>query len=148
MYLQFDTTPKPLTTKEGIGRGQVDLPALSPPLFLELQLVKLHTHEGSDSRQLKAKATPEMVRGYRPSEREEHGVVTWEGASAASGSVVLAFATSFLEAPEVFVTPQSGTANIIVGTGTPTTSGVTIYWKDNTATTHTAMPLAWLAKGR
>ena len=147
-YLQFETLPKPLTKESDIGKGQVNLPALSPALFLELQLVKLHTHKGVESIQLEAAATPEMVRGYKPKEREEHGVATWTGAAAASGSVALTFGTVFSEAPEVFITPQSENANIIVGTSVPTATSVTIYWKDDTAATHTSMPLAYLAKAR
>lgn len=147
-YLAFETKPKPLTTKNDIGQGQVDLPALSPALFLELQLVKLHTHKGTDSRQLEAAATPEMVRGYRPKEREEHGVATWTGGAAASGSVSLTFGTAFTEVPEVYIIAQSGNANIILGTSVPTATGVIFYWKDNLGNTYTDMPISWLAKGR
>ncbi len=147
-YLQANTLPKGLTQGQDIFRGSVGLEHLTPQLFLELQLIKIHTHKGSDSRQLDADATPEMVRGYRPKEREEHGVAQWSGGSSSSGAVVLTFGTPFSEPPEVFVTAQDGSANIIVGTNVPTTTGVTIYWKDDTAAGHTAMNLAWLAKAR
>lgn len=147
-YLSTNLLPKSVTTASDIGSGQVETRALSAPLFLELQLIKLHTHEGTDSTQLRAAATPEMVRGFSPKEREEHGVVTWSAAASATGSIALTFATPFLEAPEVYVTAQDANGNIIVGTSVPTTTGVTIYWRDATGTTHTSMNIAWLAKGR
>lgn len=147
-YLNFQLKGKQQTTKDDIGGGQVDLPALSPGLFLELQTVKLHDHEGANSRPLRAAATPEMVRGYQPQEREEHGTATWSGGASASGSIALTFANQFREAPNVFVTARGGNANIIVGIGAPTVNGVTIYWKDDTAATHTSLDFSWIAKGR
>ena len=147
-YLKFQTLPKSVTTEEDMGTGQVALRHLAPTLFLELQQVKLHKHTGSDSRTLAAESTPEMVRSYTPGEREEHGVAPWSGGASTSGSVVLTFATPFLIAPNVYITVQSGNANIIVGTDTPTTTGVTIYWQDAISATHTSLNLAWLAKGR
>lgn len=146
-YLQFNLLPKSLTQAGDIGRGQVDLTHLNPALFLQMQLVKLHTHEGSDSRTLRAAATPEMVKGYVPQEREEHGVAGWSGSAAASGSIALTFGTPFLSAPEVFAINQTS-INIQVSTGAPGTTGVTIYWKDDTGSTHTSVNIAWLAKGR
>lgn len=147
-YLEFQTKPKALTTGDDIGKGQFGLKHLSPPLFLELQFIKLHTHKGVDSRRLEAEATPESVKGFRPLEREEHGVVTWTGGAASSGSVALTFGTAFTEAPEVFVTPQGGDVNIQAVTNTPSVTGVTIYWKDDTAGNETSVKIAWLAKGR
>jgi hypothetical protein len=147
-YMTFETLPKSITRKSDIGSGQIGLSHFDPALFLELQLVKLHTHKGSDSRQLEAAATPQMVKGYRPSEREEHGVATWTGSASTAGSVVLTFATAFQEAPDVFVIPQTDDAHVIVGTNTPTTTGVTIHWLDAFADTRTSVALAWVAKGR
>lgn len=147
-YLTFETLPKSLTKKSDIGKGQVGLTHFDPALFLELQLVKLHTHRGSDSRQLEAASTPQMVKGYRPNEREEHGVATWTGGASASGSIVLTFGTAFKEAPDVFVTAQDGSADILVGTDTPTATGVEIFWRDADANTHTTLDIAWVAKGR
>ena len=147
-YLDFNLKPKALTTKDDVGKGQMGLKHLDPPLFLELQFIKLHTHKGVDSRKLEAEATPEVVKAFRPLEREEHGVVTWTGGAAASGSVALTFATPFGEVPDVFVTPQDGDVNIQAVTGTPTTTGVTIYWKNDTAANETSVKIAWLAKGR
>lgn len=145
-YLEFETQPKGKTTGGDIGRGQIDLPHLGAALFLELQLVKLHTHQGAESRILLAAATPEMVKGYKVKEREEHGIVTWAG-SGTAGSVSLSFGIPFKEIPDVLVTSQDGNANILVGTGVPTKTGVTLYWRDADADTHTSLNLCWLAKG-
>lgn len=147
-YLSQNLQPKSLTTAGDLGTGQVETRHVSPPLFLELQLIKLHTHEGTDSAQLGAGATPEMVRGFSPREREEHGVAPWAGGASATGSIALTFATPFLVAPQVYITAQDASGNIITGTSVPTTTGVTIYWRDATGATHTTMNLAWLAKGR
>ncbi len=148
-YLDNNLKPKGLTTGPDIARGAVGLPNIDPPLFLQLQLVKLHTHQGSDSRSLGAGATPEMVKGYRPKEREEHATSTWTGGAAASGSIELTFGTPFQEVPDVLamVSGQSG-ANLQVTCSTPTKTGVILYWKDDTASTHTSVPITWLAKGR
>jgi hypothetical protein len=147
-YLTFETLPKSVTRKSDIGSGQIGLSHFDPALFLELQQVKLHTHGGADSRQLTQSATPQMVKGYRPSEREEHGTATWTGSASTSGSIVLTFGTAFKEAPSVFVTNQDGNADILVGTGVPTSTGVTLYWRDADATTHTSLAVTWIAKGR
>lgn len=144
-YLESNLKHKALTGENDIEKGSMGLKHLAPPLFLELQFIKLHTHKGIDSRKLEAEATPEMVRAFRPLEREEHGVANWTG-SATSGSVVLTFGTAFTEVPDVFVTPQDGDVNIQSVTNTPTATGVTIYWKSTT--TETAVNIAWLAKGR
>lgn len=148
-YLQFNTLPKALTQKGDVGKGQIALEHIDPALFLQLQLVKLHTHQGSDSRTLTAESTPQVVRSYRPKEREEHGVATWTGSAAASGSIALTFGTPFQEAPDVFaIVSGVANANKQVTTSTPTTTGVTLYWKDDTAATATSVPVTWLAKGR
>ena len=147
-YLTFETLPKSVTRKSDIGSGQIGLSHFDPALFLELQQVKLHTHGGADSRTLTPSATPQMVRAYRPTEREEHGTATWTGAASTSGSIILTFGTAFKEAPSVFVTSQDGSADIGVGTNTPTATGVTLYWRDLDANTLTSIGLCWLAKGR
>ena len=147
-YLQFKATPKAVTESGDIGVGQIEIKHAHPAFFLELQLIKLHTHEGSDSRLLDAEATPAMVRGFQTFERVEHGTVTWTGEASAAGSVALTFGTSFLSAPTVFVTIYSGDSHYSVGTGTPTTTGVTICWEDMTTDTHTSLSIGWIAIGR
>lgn len=146
-YLQFKTTPKAVTEGSDIGSGQIELRHVHPAFFLEMQLIKLHTHEGSDSRKLDAEATPYVVRGFLANERVEHGSATWTGTASAAGSVALTFGTAFNSAPAVFVTIQSGNSNYSVGIGTPTTTGVTIYWEDLTAATHTSLVIGWMAIG-
>jgi len=148
MYLQFKTTPKAVTEGGDVGSGQIELRHVNPAFFLELQLIKLHTHEGSDSRKLDAEATPAMIRGFQIGERVEHGTATWAGSASAAGSIALTFGTVFNVAPTVFVTVQSGNSNYTVGINTPTTTGVTIYWEDLTATTHTSLNIGWIAIGR
>jgi len=147
-YLKFKVTPKAVTEGGDIGSGEIQLKHVHPAFFLELQLIKLHTHEGSDSRTLDPEATPGMVRGFQTKERVEHGVATWTGSASATGSINLTFGTVFTEAPEVFVTIQSGNADYSVGTGTPTTTGANIYWEDMTAATHTSLNIGWIALGR
>ena len=147
-YLQFKTTPKAVTEGSDIGSGQVELRHVHPAFFLEMQLIKLHTHEGSDSRKLDAEATPYVVRGFGANERVEHGTATWTGGASAAGSVALSFGTVFTSAPTVFVTVVDGSSNFSIGIATPTTSGVTIYWEDLTAATHTTLNIQWIAIGR
>lgn len=147
-YLQFKTTPKAVTEGSDVGSGQIELRHVHPAFFLEMQLIKLHTHEGSDSRKLDAEATPYVVRGFQANERVEYGTATWTGVAAAAGSVALTFGTAFNSAPQVFVTIQSGNSNYSIGIGTPTTTGVTIYWEDLTAATHTSLDIGWIAIGR
>lgn len=147
-YLDFETKSKALTRGDDIGKGQLDLKHLGPSLFLQLQMVQLHTHRGAESQLLSAESTPEMVRAYRPTEREEHGVATWTGGASNTGSLSLTFGTAFTEVPDVFCSIQDGTANILVQTGVPTATGVTFYWKDTTGATHTSLPICWIAKGR
>lgn len=147
-YLKFKITPKGVTEGGDIGAGEIQLKHIHPAFFLELQLIKLHTHEGSDSRTLDPEATPGMIRGFQTRERIERGTVTWSGGAAAAGSVALTFGTEFSEAPQVFVTIQSGNSNYSIGINTPTTTGVTIYWEDLTAATHTSLDIGWIAIGR
>ena len=147
MYLQFKTTPKAVTEGGDIGSGQIELRHVHPAFFLEMQLIKLHTHEGADSRKLDPEATPYMVRGFYASERIEHGIGTWTGTASAAGSVALSFGTVFGAAPAVFASIQSGNSNFSIGIGTPTTTGVSIFWEDLTAATHTSLNIGWLAIG-
>lgn len=148
VYGNFEFAPKGFTRGEDVGRGQIGIPHIDPPLFLELHLIKTHSHSGVDSQRLEADATPEAVKGYKTSEREERVIASWAGSAATNGSVVLTFASPFLEAPNVFVTPESGNGNVAVGIAAPTTTGVTIYWKDVLGGTYTAMNLHVLVKGR
>lgn len=148
-YLQLNTLPKALTSESDIAKGQVGLQHVNPSLFLQLQLVKLHTHAGSDSRTLSSEATPEMVRGYTPREREEHGTATWSGTAASSGSISLTFGTAFQEVPTIIATISGvANANKQVTVDTPTTTGCTLYWKDDGGNLATSVPINWLAKGR
>ena len=148
IYGNFEFAPKGFTRGEDVGKGQIGIPHIDPPLFLELHLIKTHSHSGVDSIRLASIATPEMVKGYKISEREERIVAAWSGAAATNGSVVLTFASPFLETPNVFVTPESSNGNIAVGVSAPTTTGVTIYWKDVLGGTYTTMNLHILVKGR
>jgi hypothetical protein len=145
IYNSFDN--KPLTKEGDIGKGQISIPHVAPPFFLEMQLIKLHNHEGANSVQLKSKATPEVIKGYRPSQREEHGTATWTGGAASSGSVVITFGTAFASAPTVLTIPADGDVNIQTAVGSITATGFTLYWKDDTGATHTSETLNWLALG-
>lgn len=148
VYGSFEFAPKPYTRGGDIGRGAVGLPNIAPPLFLEIRLIKIHSHTGIDSAQLSAEATPEMVRGFKPSEREERGSAAWSGGAASSGSVTLTYGTPFREAPSVFIMVRGeANANIQVVTGTPSATAVTFYWKDDTGATHTAVSFEYLIKG-
>lgn len=147
-YLNFKTKPKAVTEGSDIGSGQIELRHVHPAFFLEMQLIKLHTHEGSDSRRLDAEATPAMIRGFQTSERIERGTAAWTGSASASGSIALTFGTPFNSAPIVLPVIQDGSSNFTIGTGVPTTTGVTIYWEDLTAATHTSLNVGWLALGR
>lgn len=148
VYGNFEFAQKGYTRGSDVGRGQLGLPHLNPPLFLEIRLVKTHTHTGVDSQKLRAEATPEMLRGFQTSERIERGVANWAGGAASAGSVVLTFGTAFSVAPTVIITARDGSGNIVVGTGSKTTTGVTIYWTDYSAATHTTMILEYLIIGR
>lgn len=148
IYGNFEFASKAYTRGTDIGKGQIAIGHLNPAFFLETRLIKSHTHSGIDSLRLEAEATPEMVKGYNPGEREERGIATWTGGSATSGSLVLTFATAFQVAPTVLVTAADGNANIIVGIGSVSATSVTIYWRDETAAGHTSMNIHYLVKGR
>lgn len=148
VYGSFEFSPKGFTRGEDLGKGQIGIPHIDPPLFLELGLIKSHSHTGVDSRRLEANATPEVVKAYKVNEREERVVATWTGSASANGSVVLTFASPFLEAPNVFVTPESSNGNIACGVSAPSTTAVTIYWKDVLGGTYTTLNLHILVKGR
>lgn len=134
-YLSQETAPKAKTGPGDIAQGSISIEHLSPGLFLELQKVALHTHEGQVSSILPANATPEVIRGYNTYERVEHYTVTWTGDAASSASVALTFGTEFGEAPTVvaIATGRSG-ADVKVTTSTVTTTGCTLYWKIDSGT--------------
>lgn len=147
-YLGLETSPKEQTSGNSIAGGSMKMRHLSPELFLEVQLIKIHNHEGVNSLRLNKAATPSMVAGYQPYERIEHGVAVWTGGAADSGSVALTFGTAFKDIPEVFVTVQGrASVDVYVTTNTPTSTGVTIYWALG-AGTATQMDLTWIAVGR
>lgn len=148
VYGQFEFAQKGYTRGSDIGKGQIGIGHVNPPLFLQIQLVKLHTHGGVDSQKLHADATPEVVKGFKNDERMERGTATWTGGSSASGSVSLTFGVPFQEAPTVIVVPAANDVNIQVATNTPTTTGVTILWKDDTGAGHTSVPITYLVIGR
>ena len=59
------------------------------------------------------------------------------------------FGTAFHEAPTVIATISGvANANKQVTVDTPTTTGCTLYWKDDGGATATSVPINWLAKGR
>lgn len=147
-YGTFEFAQKGLIRGADVGKGQVSLPHIAPSLFLEIKSIKTHTHTGVDSQKLRAEATPEMVRGYRTNERIEVGTVTWTGVASASGSIALTYGTAFLEAPVVMLNCSQNDINIQVGTNTPTTTTVTLLWKDDTAATHTTVAIQYLIIGR
>ena len=148
IYGQFEFSQKGYTRGSDIGKGQVGVSHLNPPMFLEFKLIKLHTHGGVDSQILKSEATPESVKGYQTNERIERGTATWTGTASASGSVALTYGVAFNVAPTVIVVAAANDVNIVVSTNTPTTTGVTILWKDDTAATHTSVPITYLIIGR
>lgn len=147
VYGSFEFAGKSYTRGSDIGKGTIGVPNINAPFFLEIKTIKTHTHGGVDSQKLQASATPQMVKGYRPNEREERGVATWAGSAAASGSVVLTFATAFLETPTVFVTGSDGDIDLQFAVGSRTNNQVTIYWKDDTASNHTEVNIQYLIKG-
>lgn len=149
IYGNFEFSPKAYTRGNDIGKGQVGIPNVNPPFFLELRLIKGHTHTGVDSLVLSSDATPQMLKGYTPRERVERGTATWTGAAAASGSVALTYGTAFLSAPTVYVIASGvSAANIIVAIATPSATGVTIYWRDESGATHTSVDLMYLIMGK
>jgi len=148
VYGSFEFAQKGFTRGSDVGKGQLGLPHLDPPLFLELKLIKIHTHTGVDSSRLKAEAVPEVVRGYKTQERMERGIAIWTGSASASGSIVLTYGAAFQEAPTVLVTCAQNDVNIQVGTNTPTATQVTILWKNDTAATHTSVAITYCIIGR
>ena len=149
VYGSFEFAPRAYTRGGDNGKGAVGIPNVAPPLFLELRLIKSHSHTGVDSVQLDADATPEMVRAFQRNEREERGTAAWSGGSASSGSVTLTYGVPFREAPTVFVQPSGeSNANVQVAIGAISATGVTWYWKDDTGGGHTAITFQYLIKGR
>lgn len=129
MYLSQDLKGKAQTTGPDIADGSIELNHLSASLFLELQNIRLHTHEGSVSKRLGINAVPQAIAGYTSYERIEHYKATWTGTSASAGGVAITFDKVFKSAPTVVVTGtgRSG-ADLVVSTNDVTTSGVTVYW--------------------
>ena len=134
-YLSRETAPKERTGSQEIEAGSIKLMHLSPELFLELQKISLHTHEGTISVPLPASSTPESIRGYNTGERMEHYEITWTGAAAGAASVALTFGTAFGSAPNV-VAMASGraSADIKVTSNAITSAGCTLYWKLDSGT--------------
>lgn len=150
IYGSFEYAPKSYTRGSDIGKGQVGLTHLNPALFLQMQLVKSHTHSGVDSIPLTAAATPEMVRGFKTREREERGTAVWSGAAAAGGGLTLTFGTPFQEVPTIFLSITGGAANadLQVTYNNKSTTSVDIYWKNDTLGTLTTVSIDYLIKGR
>lgn len=150
IYGSFEFAPKSYTRSSDVGKGQINLPHLSPALFLQMQLVKSHTHSGVDSIPLTAVATPEMVRGFKTREREERGTAEWTGGAAAGGGLTLTFGTPFLELPTIILTIGGGgaAADLQVTYNNKSLTAVDIYWKDDTLATHTAVSIDYLIKGK
>jgi hypothetical protein len=103
-YLSRETAPKEKTGEGEIARGSIRLEHLHSSLFLELQKIALHTHQGASSSTLPPVATPYVVRGFVPSERVERGVATWSGGAANSGGFTVYFDTAFESAPTIVAT--------------------------------------------
>ena len=150
VYGAFEYAPKSYTRGSDIGKGQLGLIHLNPALFLQMQLVKSHTHSGVDSLPLTSVATPEMVKGFKTKEREERGTAQWTGGAAAGGGLTLTFGTPFLEVPSIFLSISDGAAaaDVQVTYNNKTITSVDIYWKDDTLNTHTAVNIDYLVKGR
>lgn len=146
-YLERELTPKEQTTKDVIAPGSIELRHLSPALFLELQLIKLHNHLGTNSAKLSRAATPNVIAGQAPLERMEHGTASWSGGAASSGSVTLTFGSTFKAVPTVVVTAEHTAATITVVVDSITTSQCVIRWSISSGTL-TALDLNWLAVGR
>lgn len=80
--------------------------------------------------------------------RMQVGSVLWTGGFAASGNIAVTFPVAFSNTPIVLAICTGADSRINVGIGTPTASGVTIYWEDVTAAaTFGSMPLMWIAIG-
>jgi len=147
---QFEYAPKGYTRGTDIGKGQLSMKHMSPALFLELRLIKTHTHTSVDSLPLRAEATPEMVRGFKTREREERGTAQWTGGLSSGGGLTLTYGTAFQEVPTVLLSISSGDpdADVQVTYNNKTTSSVDIYWKDDTGAGHTIIYIDYLIKGR
>lgn len=149
VYGNFEFAPKPYTRGGDVGRGAIGIPNIDPPFFLELRLIKSHTHTGVDSIILTAEATPQMVRGFKTREREERGIVTWTGSSSSAGSLTLTFGTAFLEAPTALFQVYGQTnADIQCVIEVVSATAVTIRWKDDTGGGHTSIQFMYLIKGK
>ncbi len=149
IYGQYEFAQKPYTRGQDIGKGTIGLPNVAPPLFLEIRLIKSHTHTGVDSSTLTPEATPYVPRAYKTYEREERGIAVWTGGAAATGSFTLTYGSAFREPPTVMIISSGeSNANIVCAVGTPTAGSVTVYWKDVTAATHTTLSFQFLIKGK
>lgn len=150
VYGKFEFAQKSYVRGNDVGDGEIGVRNLNPGLFLETQLIRGHTHSGVDSLQLDANATPYMIKGYQPRQREEHGVGAWSGGASATGSLAVTFGTPFTTTSNlvILVTQAGGNDDIIVGIGSVTITGFTIYWRNETGTTHTSLNLHWIAFGR
>lgn len=148
VYGAYEFASKSYVRGQDLGRGAVGLGNVSPPLFLELRLIKSHTHTGIDSIKLPPESTPYMVRGASLGEREEKGKATWTGGASPAGSIILTYGSPFLAAPIVLATGADNNADIMIGVGTITTTNVTIYWQDINGATHTTLDINYLVKGR
>lgn len=149
VYGQFEYAPKPYTRGQDVGKGQIGLPNVAPPFFLEIRLIKTHTHTGVDSPTLTPEATPYVPRAYKTYEREEHAIASWTGGSASSGSFTLTYGNPFREAPTVIVVSSGeANANVVCAVGTPGLTSVTVYWKDTAGNNHTALNFQYLIKGK
>lgn len=148
VYGKFEFAQKSFIRGNDVGDGEIGVKNLNPGLFLETQLIRGHTHSGVDSLQLGAEATPESLKAFRPRQRMENGIGTWTGGAAASGSLAITFGTAFNETPTVIVTQAGANDDIIVGIGSVSSTGVTIYWRNETGTTHTSLDIHWIAIGR
>lgn len=128
-YLDQDLNPKGLTTGAEIAEGSIELRHLSAPLFLELQNIRLHNHEGSVSKRLGPNAVPENLAGYSTYERVEHYKATWTGSASSSGGLAVTFNKEFRNAPTVIaIGTGRASADLRVTTNTVTTTGCTVYW--------------------
>lgn len=149
VYGNFEFSQKGYTRGQDIGKGELGLQHVNPALFLQMQLIKSHTHTGVDSITLRAEATPEMVRGFTTREREERGTATWTGTAAAGGGLTLTFGTPFTSVPTILLSVSDGAnADLQVAFRNKTATSVDIYWKDDTLATHTTVAIDYLVKGR
>lgn len=147
-YGSFEFAPKSFTRGQDIGRGQISVGNVDPSFFLELSLIKRHTHTGVDSLKLTAEAVPQNIRGFQTNERIERGVAAWTGGASDDGSLSVTFGVPFVTAPTILLTPADGSADYSVAVGSVTVTGCVFYWKDNTAATHTAVNINYLIIGR